>query len=150
MLQRRHALTVTMGVLVFATLSALGLARDPQDTQLVRMRAQAFRAAEQLDVRPGTVLDYGPFVWLELGSEDVSILRESGLAFQERPDAHTLHLGEQSEGVVTLRADDDVIVYDDTQALGRFHNLLCHFDIGPRRRGISGRVVVHEYECGRR
>ena len=41
---------------------------------------------------------------------------------------------------MALLADDDVVVDQDSERLGRGHDLAGHLDVGARRRGVARRV----------
>ena len=52
---------------------------------------------------------------------------------------------------MTVLADDDVVVDRDAEGLCGVDNHLGHVDIGPRRRGIAGGMIVDEDQgCGRK
>lgn len=46
-------------------------------------------------------------------------------------------------------ADDDVVVDGDVEGLAGLGDLLGHLDIGARRGGVAGGVVVDEDDGGR-
>jgi hypothetical protein len=49
---------------------------------------------------------------------------------------------------VTLFADDDVVVHGDAERARHGNDLVCHLDIGLRRCGVAGGVVVDEDDGG--
>ena len=48
------------------------------------------------------------------------------------------------EARMPVLADDDVIVHGDAERSGDRGDLLCHLDVGLRRRRVAGRMIVHE------
>ena len=49
---------------------------------------------------------------------------------------------------MAISGDNHVIMDSDTKQVATFSNLLGHVDISPGRRGIAGRVIVHEHAGG--
>ena len=47
-----------------------------------------------------------------------------------------------------IPGDDDVVMDSDAKQLANLVNLLGHVDIGPRWRGVAGRMVVDEDAAG--
>ena len=43
---------------------------------------------------------------------------------------------------MSILADDDVVVHGNAERLGDVHDRFRHLDVGLRRRGITGGVVV--------
>jgi len=43
-----------------------------------------------------------------------------------------------------LLADDDVVVHRNTERLRHRDDLLRHLDVGARRRGVAGGVIVQD------
>ena len=60
------------------------------------------------------------------------------------------HQPQALEAGVAVAADDDVVVDDDAERLCDLCDLLRHLDVGGRRRGVAGGVVVDEDEGARR
>jgi subtilisin family serine protease len=82
--------------LVLAVALALALALAPMtafaatDAHVVRVPAGTDLGA--LELASATDLDYGSFRWLELGDADYQRLVDSGVAFTEMADAHTVQV----------------------------------------------------------
>src|SRR3954464_1207173 len=55
---------------------------------------------------------------------------------------HPLHAG------VPVLADDNVVVHDDAERGGDVDDGAGHLDVGLRRRGVAGGVVVHQDDGG--
>lgn len=45
---------------------------------------------------------------------------------------------------MAFAADDQMVVQDDAHHSGCLRHFTRHLDIGTRRRGIAGRMVVHQ------
>ena len=90
-----------LAVFLLALPLAAPSAEQPSATVLVRVPGAAFEALRS-DVRAAVqdaskrVLDYGPFVWLEVEANDLEDFQAAGLPMDIREEPYTLRLGEQS------------------------------------------------------
>ena len=78
------------------------------------------------------------------------MLEETGLAYT--PVAIDTRKGEQFAPdfvAINPNAKVPVIVDGDAEGLRGVDDLLCHLDVGGRRRRVAGRVVVDEDDGGR-